>query len=138
MGTLKAKNSSGEWIEFPVQMNNEFKYEFVSHMSNDIAAIDLSPYVEKNADFMLIYRTSVNSSGQAQPQVYIHSDGAARQFTNSTGNLTGFDTLMSVFPESTQLSTNKISFDEETLIFRVATTAVGQQIFNNALLIYVG
>lgn len=143
MAIVKAKNSVGEWVEVATQeLIGEFKFVFIAPTNLDgksgNEALDLSAYVQPNSDFMLVFRTSVYSSGQAQPQVYIHSDGTARQFTGVTANLTGLDTLTSVFPASTQLSDDLLHYDEDTRIFTISGGSVGQGFLSNVLLIYAG
>jgi hypothetical protein len=143
MATLKAKNSTGEWVEVVTQeLIGELKMVTIAPTSLDgksgTEALDLSPYIQPNNDFMVVFRTSVWSSGQAMPQVYIHSDGTARQFTNITANLTGFDSWEDIFPASTQLDDNNLHYDEDTRIFTISGGSVGNGFLSDALLIYAG
>ena len=136
MAMMKIKNEAGEWVPIaPTNFMHQFKFAFVSDFKADgddySRSLDLSPYVQSNSDFMLIMKPTV-SENAGKFQVYIHSDGNPRQFSEYQGMGIDISTLDFVFPKSSQCS---YTYDEETRIF---TYDYKNGSINNALLIYAG
>lgn len=143
MAMMKIKNDAGEWVAIaPTNFLHQFKFEFVEPIdmngSSGRKYLDLSPYVQKNADFLLIMYPDYTSNRVAT--VYIHSDGKIRQFetANSYGDV---NTLDSVFSDNNAFDEEDFIFDEETRIMEYrfepssGNTGMG---FNKTLLIYAG
>ena len=146
MAIMKIKNDAGEWVSgAPVNFLHQFKFEFVEPIdmngSNGRKYLDLSPYVQKNSDFMLIMRPDY-TTGRV-PTVYIHSDGQIRQFNTSSvsGDVNILDT---VFEDNNAFDEEDFVYDEETRIMQykykpsnISGSDAGMG-FNKTLLIYAG
>ena len=137
MAMMKVKNEAGEWVPIaPTNFMHQFKFVYITPTAVEGGGnkLDLSPYVQKNSDFMLIMKPDV--SNNAGPfQVYIHSDGKARQFSNYNGMGGDINILDWPFPTSTSFT--KFNYDEESraMIYSANTDGRG---FNKSLLIYAG
>lgn len=142
MAMMKYKNSAGEWVEVaPTNFMHQFKFEFIQsskHADGERYVYDLSPYVQKNSDFMLVMYPTCNTNRVAT--VYIHSDGQVRQF-NGNSSYGDIDELSDVFEDNLTFNEDDLVYDAETRIMtynwkRVASDQYSK--LNKALLIYAG
>ena len=125
MAMMKIKNENGEWVPVaPTNFMHQFKLESIEPVS-DNKVLDLSPYVQKDADFMLFMRPR-NFYGKTQ--VYVHSDGKLRRYSDFEGMGSDVDELDDIF-QDTGLA---FEYDEET---RQARREDG---FYKSLLVYAG
>ena len=144
MANLKTKNANGEWVEaLPTVFTGQFMYAFVTPFdmngSSGRKYLDLSPYIEEGADFMLIMYPDYTTNRVAT--VYIHSDGKMRQFLNavSYGDIAALD---EIFPVNGVFDTEELVYDEETRImeykYKPSSTSGSDagMGFNKSLLIY--
>ena len=140
MATMKAKNSSGEWVDIGLaEMVSDMKIAFIKPFNNTTAttnknAYDLSPYVKGTDNFILFFCTSQGStmSGSSLVHVWIRSDGQLRKEHTKTSNQ--LLTLDDVFQKSSQFD---YTFDEETHIFSITITEPSSECFP-AVLFYIG
>ena len=139
---MKIKNENGEWVPVaPTNFMHQFKYAYVKPTGEDGKLLDLSPYVQKNSDFMLIMYPDYTTNRIAT--VYIHSDGKMRQFLNavSYGDINELD---EIFPVNGVFDTEELVYDEETRIMEYkykpsgASGSDAGMGFNKSLLIYAG
>jgi hypothetical protein len=139
MAIMKIKNENGEWVSgAPVNFLHQFKYAYVEPTSADgttnTRLLDLSPYVQSNADFMLIMYPDFTNNRVAT--VYIHSDGKIRQFNGNSG-YGDIGELDDAFPLNTSFDESDFAYDDETRIMRYRTSVAGRG-FNTSMLIYAG
>ena len=77
MATMKAKNSSGEWVDIGLAgLMSEMKIAVVED-SSDTLSYDLSPYVKSNENFIFFFICgygSPNSTGSNQMTALVHID----------------------------------------------------------------
>ena len=98
----------------------------------------VTPYVQKNSDFMLIMYPSCSNNRVAT--VYIHSDGQIRQF-NGAANYGDIDELDDIFEDNTTFDEEDFTYDAETRIMTYSWKQYASSEYNNlnkALLIYAG
>ena len=147
MATLYNKNANGEWVEaLPTVFTGQFMMVYVEpydmNGSTGRKYLDLSPYIEEGADFMLIMIPDYKTSSGVSPIVYVHSDGKIRAFTTSTTTSQNINTLDLVFPVSTVFDGDDFVFNSETRIMQYkykpsSTTGSDAGMgFNKSLLIY--
>lgn len=142
MAMMKYKNDAGEWVEVaPTNFMHQFKFEYINPVKNEdgiYRKYDLSPYVQKNSDFMLIMYPTCNTNRRAT--VYIHSDGQIREF-NGAASYGDIDELDDIFEDNTTFGENDFTYDEETRIMTYSWKSVASAQYNKlnkALLIYAG
>ena len=117
---------------------HQFKYEFVKPgIDGDERKIDLSPYIQKNADFIVFFGTSNRSplaAGMSYVYAYIRSLDDVRQLND--GTVYDVNQLEDVF--KTPNIDQTVTFDEETRILTIQAANSYEGFESSVLLFYAG
>lgn len=148
MSVLKYKNSKGAWVEADFLATGEFKFATVEPLGRETKKIgyDLSPWVDKNENFLLLFTTDLNSTviGDAYHHVVYRFDGEFSGLKHIYESNTNTDLSMdndSMFAACTHFNVN---FNQETsTLLLTSNKPVGEDIANgrkayNAILFYCG
>lgn len=147
MSVLKYKNSKGAWVEADFLATGELKFATVEPLGRETNKIgyDLSPWVGKNENFLLIFTTDLNSNviGDAYHHVVYRFDGEFSGLKHIYESNTNTDLSMdndSMFAACTHFT---IDFNQETSTLIFSSNKIGEDVANgrkayNAILFYCG
>lgn len=142
MAMMKVKNESGEWVSIhPTNFMHQFKFMQVPKTS-DGKGWDLSPYVEKNSDFVVAFVFGAKSATTGVSYFYIKSENRVYRVSNNAKSFTynpSYNAALSmVLDPSDAASAIKMSYDESTRILKALGDSDSSNKISEATLIYAG
>lgn len=143
MAVMKIKNENGEWVSgAPVNFLHQFKMVQVPR-TEDGKGWDLSPYIQKNSDFILFFVFGASSATTGVSYCYVrgYDDILA---VDDTAKLFGQIPYDGWYPLVQMLNPDNIptnitmSYDEDTRILKALNNETSSNKISAACLIYAG